>query len=128
MRTYNITFTENGTRSRFNYKTTREDFRRMRTFILRAQNGLEQTFTSRLVDVCDDIMDMQEGERMYVISAKWDVYTAKNLAKFNDVVEMMDRASKSELGDKYQPNEFTAFVVKRTAKMWQFATLNAELN
>jgi hypothetical protein len=70
---------------------------------------------------------MEVGTTLFVISSAWEVYTANNIHKFNDVVGMMDRAS-VELGEQYQPNEFSAFMVKRTAKMWQFATLSSELN
>lgn len=126
MRTYNITFNEQRTGSQFNFKVS-DEFRRMRRYILMAENGLEQTFTYRLADVCDDIKDLQVGESLYVISAKWDVYTAKNLERFNHVVALMDSASRSGLGDKYMPNEFTAFVVKRTPKTWKLKSLNAEL-
>lgn len=126
MRTYNITFNEQRTGSQFNFKVS-DEFRRMRRYILMAENGLEKTFTYRLADVCDDIKDLQVGESLYVISAKWDVYTAKNLERFNHVVALMDSASRSELGDKYMPNEFTAFVVKRTPKTWKLKSLNAEI-
>jgi hypothetical protein len=127
MRTYKVTFSEKNTGNRFNYKTTNEDFKRMRTFVLRAENYLDKCFMHRLVDVCDDIKDMEVGTTLFVISSAWEVYTANNIHKFNDVVGMMDRAS-VELGEQYQPNEFSAFMVKRTAKMWQFATLSSELN
>jgi hypothetical protein len=126
MRTYSISFNEQRTGNRFNYKTTTEDFRRMRTFVMRL-NGtrMESCFVSRLVDVLDDIKEMEVGKQMFVIASRFEVYVAPTIERFNATIAMMERASKDDLGKNYMPDEFSAFVVKRTPSLWKFATLNA---
>lgn len=128
MRTYNVTFSESNTGSKFNYKANKEDFRRMRCFILRSENGMDSTFVPRLVDVCDDIREMEIGETLFVISSEYEPYVEKNLAEFNRTVAMMERCAREHGMAAYMPNENTAFMVKRTAAMWKFTTLNYEID
>lgn len=129
MRTYSISFNEQKVGNRFNYKTTKEDFRRMRTFVMRVNSGrMESCFAHRLVDIMDDIKEMEIGQQMFVITSPFEVYTAPTIEKFNATIDMMERASKRDLGSNYMPDEFSAFVVKRTPSMWKYSSLTSELN
>lgn len=124
MRTYSISFSETKTGNRFNYKTTNEDFRRMRAFVLISNSGrMESCFVYRLVDVMDEIKDMKVGETKFVIASPYEVMTAKTIERFNATIAMMDEAARNELGEKYMYDQFSAFAVKRTPNLWKFSTL-----
>lgn len=132
MRTYNVTFSESHYTSVFTYKANNEDFRRMRRFIMRAENGLEKVFTDRLVDVLDDVKEMKVGETKFVITSEWDICTAETIEVFNMTIAREEKAvRRGDFGEEsahYMPNDNMAFMIRRTPKTWKLYCLKSKLN
>lgn len=129
MRTYDITFSGK-TMNNYRYHADKEGFRDMRGLILRTTaRHIDPIFIDRLVNLCDNIAEMNAGEEMHVILSKFEPYsTKKGLQEFNRTVRMMDDAVRNnELGENYLCEEYSAFVVKRTEKIWKFAFLCADV-
>ena len=128
MRTYNIKFDDNRTGNRFNYMVNKDNFRKMRAFIIsHCGREMADCFLSRLVDICDDIREMPVGLTWYIIVSKYEPYVSADIKNFNRTVRMMDNAARNSVGENYMPCEHTAIRISRTEKLWRVATLNADL-
>lgn len=131
MRTYNVTFSESNYTNVFTYKANNEDFRRMRRYIMRAENGLEKLFTDKLVDVLDDVKEMKVGETKFVITSEWDIVTAKTIEVFNETIARMEKyVRRGDFGKEsahYMPKDNTAIMIRRTPKTWKVFCLTSEL-
>ena len=131
MRTYNVTFSESNYTNVFTYKANNEDFRRMRRYIMRAENGLEKVFTDRLVDVLDDVKEMKVGETKFVITSEWDIVTAETIEVFNETIAQMEKyVRRGDFGKEsahYMPNDNKAIMRRRTPKTWKVFCLRSKL-
>ena len=129
MRTYNVKFDDNRTGNKFNYNADNDGFRKMRGFIIRTVGReMENCFLQRLIDLCDDIREMRVGLTWYIIVSRYEPYVSTDIKNFNRTVAMMERAAREDVGENYMPNEFTAIRIKRTEKMWKFATLYGDVD
>ena len=132
MRTYNVTFSESNYTNVFTYKANNEDFRSMRRYIMRAENGLEKVFTDKLVDVLDDVKEMKVGETKFVITSECEIYTAETIEVFNMTIAREEKAvRRGDFGKEsahFMPNDNKAFMIRRTPKTWKLYFLVSELN
>lgn len=129
MRTYNVTFSEkDSSNNTFVYKTTKEGFRNMRAFAMMTRCKTHECYTYRFANAMDDVRDMEEGDKIFVICSAYEVHTANSIEEFNAKVARMERASREDLDEDYMPNEFSAFMVKRTAQTWRYTSLHSTLN
>ena len=124
MRTYNIKFNENHIGNKFNFNANKDGFRAMRKYLIMSFGKKMGIYSlSDLIDFCDTLNEINIGDTRYMCISEFALYDESNIEKFNGVVEMMEKASRENLGEGYMPNEFSGVRIKRTEKRWILSTL-----
>lgn len=126
MRTYNIIL--NG-KEGFTCQYKINDFRNMRRLLISLDCPMAKCHMSRFVDIIDEIRELPIGEEVFIISSEYEVYYDYSLSGLNQKIASIEDwcRKEPELGRHYIPHQHSAFRIKRTAKMWKYASLDYDI-
>lgn len=126
MRTYNIAL--NG-KEGFTCAYKTDDFRRMRRVLISLDCPMEKAHMSRFLDILDEIRELPIGEEVYVISSRYETYYGLSLEDINNKIASIERwcRREAEFAENYMPIPHSAFRIKRTPKMWKYASLDYDI-
>lgn len=106
-----------------------DDFRNMRRFLISIDCPMSKCHMSRFIDLIDEIRELPIGEEIFIISSEYEAHFEFSLDGLNKKIESIENWCRKEpdFGQHFIPHQHSAFRIKRTAKMWKYASLDYDI-